>query len=211
MSDVPAPPPDGGASWSDEELLTHLGLIYDEAEVGRLRWELEHYRAQGNEAGAASSGIDGAVVTRRMTTGFHLPFTVRSTIRYEVNGGLLGGDLSYQKATADYDWYQPLPWKFAFHLGAAGGHLDAFGDTDEVPDYERFRLGGNRIYPLRGYQDLSVVPRGNPSFVGGRFYTTLTSEILYPISRAVHVLGFVDQGDTWNSFWLGAGLAISTR
>jgi len=37
----------------------------------------------GNEAGAASSGLDGRVVTRRMTTGFNLPFTVRSTIHYE--------------------------------------------------------------------------------------------------------------------------------
>jgi phenylpropionate dioxygenase-like ring-hydroxylating dioxygenase large terminal subunit len=37
----------------------------------------------GNEAGATSSGLDAAVITRRMTTGFHLPFTVRSTIHYE--------------------------------------------------------------------------------------------------------------------------------
>ena len=36
-----------------------------------------------NTAGAASSGIDAEVITRRMTTGFHLPFTVRSTIHYE--------------------------------------------------------------------------------------------------------------------------------
>jgi phenylpropionate dioxygenase-like ring-hydroxylating dioxygenase large terminal subunit len=36
----------------------------------------------GNEAGAVSSGIEADVVTRRMTTGFNLPFTVRSTIHY---------------------------------------------------------------------------------------------------------------------------------
>ena len=52
LLEVPSAPPDGGASWSDERLLGHLGLIYDDAKVGRLRWELEHYRAQGNEAGA---------------------------------------------------------------------------------------------------------------------------------------------------------------
>ncbi|MET0460481.1 MAG: aromatic ring-hydroxylating dioxygenase subunit alpha [Ilumatobacteraceae bacterium] len=43
------------------------------------RYEVE----VGNELGAASSGVDGPVVTRRMTTGFNLPFTVRSTIHYE--------------------------------------------------------------------------------------------------------------------------------
>ena len=37
----------------------------------------------GNEQGAVSSGLDAEIVTRRMTTGFHLPFTVRSTIHYE--------------------------------------------------------------------------------------------------------------------------------
>ncbi len=36
-----------------------------------------------NAAGAQSSGLDAAVITRRMTTGFNLPFTVRSTIHYE--------------------------------------------------------------------------------------------------------------------------------
>jgi phenylpropionate dioxygenase-like ring-hydroxylating dioxygenase large terminal subunit len=35
-----------------------------------------------NEAGALASGQDGDVVERSMTTGFHLPFDVRSTIRY---------------------------------------------------------------------------------------------------------------------------------
>ena len=43
------------------------------------RYEVE----VGNELGAASSGVDAPVVTRRMTTGFTLPFTVRSTIHYE--------------------------------------------------------------------------------------------------------------------------------
>ena len=36
-----------------------------------------------NDARGGSSGLATQVVTRRMTTGFHLPFTVRSTIHYE--------------------------------------------------------------------------------------------------------------------------------
>ncbi len=43
------------------------------------RYEVE----VGNQAGATSSGIVADVVNRRMSTGFHLPFTVRSTIHYE--------------------------------------------------------------------------------------------------------------------------------
>ncbi len=36
-----------------------------------------------NDLGALSSGQDGDVVHRKMSTGYHLPFTVRSTIHYE--------------------------------------------------------------------------------------------------------------------------------
>lgn len=36
-----------------------------------------------NDAGAESSGLDAPVITRTMSTGFNLPFTVRSTIHYE--------------------------------------------------------------------------------------------------------------------------------
>ncbi len=36
-----------------------------------------------NELGKTASGLEAAVITRRMTTGFALPFTVRSTIHYD--------------------------------------------------------------------------------------------------------------------------------
>ncbi|NNC88828.1 MAG: chemotaxis protein CheW [Akkermansiaceae bacterium] len=52
LVEVPAPPEDGGASWSDERLLKHLGLIYDEARVGQLRWELAQLRGLGDEEAA---------------------------------------------------------------------------------------------------------------------------------------------------------------
>jgi outer membrane protein insertion porin family len=124
----------------------------------------------------------------------------KARIRHELNGGIFGGDLDYQRIDVEYDWYHQLPLKLIFHVGTDSGHLLAFGRSSDVPDYVRFRLGGNRFFKLRGYRDLEVVPRGNPSFRGGRFFTTITSEIAYPVSHAFHVLAFVDQGDVWNSF-----------
>ena len=52
LVEVPAPPEDGGASWSDERLLEHLSMIYGRCKMGKLRRELEHYREQNNEAAA---------------------------------------------------------------------------------------------------------------------------------------------------------------
>ena len=50
--EVPASPECGGASWSDERLLDHLSSHYGEGKMAKLRWELELYREQGNEAAA---------------------------------------------------------------------------------------------------------------------------------------------------------------
>ena len=55
-------------------------------ELGELDDDFHGYAYEvevDNEQGAASSGLDAKIITRRMTTGFDLPFTVRSTIHYE--------------------------------------------------------------------------------------------------------------------------------
>jgi REP element-mobilizing transposase RayT len=52
LVEVPASPEDGGASWSDERLLKHLELIYDERKMAELRWELTHLRSLENEQAA---------------------------------------------------------------------------------------------------------------------------------------------------------------
>ncbi len=124
----------------------------------------------------------------------------RTSYSVELSGGWLAGEIEYQKHLFKHSYFQKLPGGFALHMSTAMGLIHGFGNADGVPDYEKFRLGGNRIYPVRGYRDLEVVPRSNPGFIGGRFYTILSTEILYPLTDAVQFLTFVDQGDTWNSF-----------
>jgi len=124
----------------------------------------------------------------------------RTSYSIELSGGLLGGEIEYQKHLFKHSYFQKLPGGLALHMSTAMGLIHGFGNADGVPDYEKFRLGGNRIYPVRGYRDLEIVPRSNPGFIGGRFYTIMSTEILYPMTDAVQLLGFVDQGDTWNSF-----------
>jgi outer membrane protein insertion porin family len=80
------------------------------------------------------------------------------------------------------------------------GVLDGYDATDQVPDYELFRLGGNRRYALRGYDFYEVVPRGNPAYIGGRFMQTLSYEVSFQIATSVYGLFFLDGGNTWNSF-----------
>jgi len=123
----------------------------------------------------------------------------RTTYSVELAGGPLGGQIEFHQHQFKTSYYQGLPAKFALNVRGMFGLIEGLDDPDYVPDYEKYRLGGNRLYPLRGYQDLEVVPRGNPSFIGGRAYTIFNVEVLYPVTRAVQLLSFLDMGDTWNS------------
>lgn len=53
-----------------------------ELDDGWFGYEYE-VEVRNDGGGATTSGLDDDVITRRMTTGYHLPFTVRSTIHYE--------------------------------------------------------------------------------------------------------------------------------
>ena len=63
----------------ENQLVPKISMEELDADFFGYRYEAE----VGNENGAASSGLAAKVITRQMTTGFNLPFTVRSTIHYE--------------------------------------------------------------------------------------------------------------------------------
>jgi outer membrane protein insertion porin family len=69
-----------------------------------------------------------------------------------------------------------------------------------TPDYELWKLGGNRYLGVRGYEDWEIVPIGNAAFQGGQAMTVFTAELTYPFSPKVHAVAFFDAGDTWNTF-----------
>jgi outer membrane protein insertion porin family len=130
----------------------------------------------------------------------------RSTATIEFNGGALGGDVRFQRYEVGFSWYESLVWKFVLQLKYAAAILDGYSSPRDVPDYELFRLGGNRRYGVRGYDFYEIVPKGNPLYLGGRFMHTMGYEISLPLGPTVTLLGFFDMGNTWNSY-RGANLA----
>jgi phenylpropionate dioxygenase-like ring-hydroxylating dioxygenase large terminal subunit len=63
----------------DNTLVPKITMEHLDDDFFGYRYEAE----VNNDQGSASSGLAAKVVTRTMTTGFSLPFLVRSTIRYE--------------------------------------------------------------------------------------------------------------------------------
>jgi outer membrane protein insertion porin family len=130
------------------------------------------------------------------TTGTRTVFNARWT-----GGQLLGGNVHFQKYEIDFGWYEPLFWRFVLEIRNQFGVLDGYQSPTQVPDFEKYRLGGNRRWGLRGYDFFEVVPKGNPRYVGGRFMQVSTLQINFPIAPpTVYGLFFAEGGNTWNSF-----------
>lgn len=130
---------------------------------------------------------------------FHPTTGSQSSVSVEVAGGPFGGNVKFIRYNAGMSWFRNLFWKFTFHLDIDAGLIDGYSGST-VEDYEKYRLGGNRRYPLRGYDFYEVVPEGNDPYVGGRMMTKITQEIVFPFSEQVYGLVFLDAGNTWNSF-----------
>ena len=124
----------------------------------------------------------------------------------EVAGGLLGGVESFYKETFENKSYTRLGGPFVLMVRGKTGFLGG----GQVPDYERFRLGGTTVDYLRGYPDYYVVPRANITrdsltgaildrYPGGKTMLILTSELQFPIADPLHGLLFFEAGNTWNS------------
>ena len=124
----------------------------------------------------------------------------------EVAGGLLGGVESFYKETFENKTYTRLSGPFVLMLRGKTGFLGG----GQVPDYERFRLGGTTADYLRGYPDYYVVPRANITrdsitggildrYPGGKTMLIMTSELQFPIADPLHGLLFFEAGNTWNS------------
>lgn len=147
---------------------------------------------------------------------FHPTRGSTASISAELAGGIFGGNVKFIRYKAGMSWFRKLFWKFTFHLDCEVGLIDGYQGS-EVEDFEKFRLGGNRTYALRGYDYYEIIPEGNDPYRGGRFMTKYTQEIVFPFSRSVHGLMFFDTGNVWNSFTeanifnLKRGLGVGVR
>jgi outer membrane protein insertion porin family len=136
-----------------------------------------------------------------------------TTLSAEVMGGFLGADVDMWKLTLEHN----MGWRIlqkedgGWHrLRADTGFFWAtgFGDTDDVPIFERFFLGGRN---LRGFEFREVGPKSNDSPTGGEFMATVQIQYTVPLTDqdaagfGIDVHFFVDQGglvedlDLWTS------------
>jgi len=184
---------------------------------------------------------NGATITFTRATvnnAFYPTRGTRLSITSDLTGGPFGGTVNYVETRAEGRTYLPslmrgVTTMLKARVGVAGEYL--WNQSDHVPAYERFRLGGgSTLDPLRGYDDYMIVPEqynlilsqpfksptdttGQYSFrpvlvryPGGRFFTTYTAEEQFPVVNPLHAVIFCDAGNTWDlgRYWQPFALKI---
>lgn len=123
----------------------------------------------------------------------------RHLVSVKYGGGPLGGDAQFTKLEGSTSWYFPLFLKTALHVKGAAGQVFE-NETDKLPVYERFYLGG--ISTVRGfkYGKISPIDPASGDRIGGdkMWYTNV--ELLFPIIEKQGIQGmiFFDSGKVMN-------------
>ncbi len=117
------------------------------------------------------------------------------SIEYEFAG--LGGDVGFNKIVGDTGWYFPLVWKLVGVAHGRAGYVNKLPNWD-LPDYEKFYLGG--INTLRGFDRDDLAPKENGSPVGGEKFVQGNFEIKFPLVEEAGVYGilFLDTGAVYS-------------
>jgi outer membrane protein insertion porin family len=139
-----------------------------------------------------------------------------TTLSATLAGGPLGADTDLYQLEARSSQYIPLWFDHVFNLRCWVSVVEEYGDSDEVPIFDRLFLGGART--LRGFAFRDVGPHddeGEP--LGGRSGSYATAEYTLPIIDNFRFAVFYDIGMVWekayhfdtelNSDW-GIGLRI---
>ena len=113
-------------------------------------------------------------------------------------------DLEYYKIDHEHIWLLPLNDFFTFATRSEIGYGDSYGDTTDLPFFEKFRAGGTGS--VRGFRDNTLGPQDSEDDAfGGNFLTTAGVELYFPIPAVAdpsrfRVGIFADVGNVFEDF-----------
>lgn len=119
----------------------------------------------------------------------------RTELSADVAGGPFGGDRDFYKTELRSAWYfKGLFTGHVLEVVGRTGVAEAYGNTDNVPFYERYYLGG--LYTLRGFRYRGISPREDwyKEPVGGNTYWFGSAEYTIPIIERFRFALFYDIG-----------------
>ncbi len=128
----------------------------------------------------------------------------------DVAGGPFGGDKDFYRLETNGAYYVPLRYNSVFELSGKVGIIQAYGNSQKVPIFERYFAGGGRS--IRGYNERSIGPvdpgTGDP--IGGDSTFIGSAEYTIPLVEVIKLAAFFDTGNVWpKAGKLGSGQLFS--
>jgi outer membrane protein insertion porin family len=112
-------------------------------------------------------------------------------------------DLTYYSAGYDHAHYWPLAEALTFKADGNVNYGDGYGDTEQLPPFEKFFAGG--LNCVRGWEENTLGPRdpatGDP--LGGNLRACGTLEMITPVTyediKSIRLAGFFDIGNVFDT------------
>ncbi|MFH1189284.1 MAG: outer membrane protein assembly factor BamA [Candidatus Omnitrophota bacterium] len=197
--------------WAYDETRTggdvRLGKDFTDEIRGLLTYRLENVKIS-NLADSATEELSKEVGSNYISSmTFDLTYDTRDNIfvptsgfivngSIEDAGGIFFGDRDYVKGTGMAAYYHSFFEKVVLELKARGGIAGAYGDSDEVPIYERFFAGGANT--IRGYRERRIGPRASDQSIGGDSIIVVNAEATFPLyEKILKGAVFYDFGNVW--------------
>lgn len=134
----------------------------------------------------------------------------RTELFTEVAGGPFGMDTDYVRFELRSAWYfKGFDEGHVLEISGRAGVVQNYGDSDRVPLFDRWFLGG--MYSLRGFDYREVGPKdplGEP--VGGETYWFGSAEYSVPIIDRLRIAAFYDAGMVYASAFSFSHAAYNT-
>lgn len=125
-------------------------------------------------------------------------------------GGVALGDSDFWRWSNSATYYHRLytlknGGNFVLASGSEFTTMDTWGDTEQIPLYEKLYAGG--IGTVRGYAHQSLGPRNDDDPIGGKTRQTNSVELFAPVyQNTIKISGFFDYGGVWEDrFDIGSG------
>ena len=178
----------------------YLKYFYESADISNLSDDASD-SIRDLEGTNVESSITAAVRYDSRDRAFNPTQGQQHSLSVEYAG--LGGDIGFTKYLAETGWYFPLFWEFVGFAHAKTGFVQEHSDG-ELPDYERFYLGG--MNSLRGFDWRDVSPTeinilGQESRIGGDKFIQFNFEVIFPLLKDAGLMGvvFFDTGNAYDN------------
>lgn len=185
-----------------------FGKQYGEYNRGRIAYRYEEITVDNFDEDVAADVLaeEGENVVSTFTVGFSRdlrdnPFSPTKGLYLngvvDLAGGPMGGDKDFYRLSGTSSYNIPMKFNSVLEFRLRAGIVDAYGDSDKVPIFERFFAGGART--IRGYNERKVGPLdavtedpigGEAMFVGNIEYT-------FPLIDFIKLAAFYDIGNVW--------------